>query len=290
MDFKIQLEKITAGERGTDGIIFDFMLDNYQSRTTTILSYEFHLLLSRPTTGEVSFLDMLLPELNAGFEFQMKFTPSEKRYLRLAWHYTPRQLQQVEDWRRDKGPDFELRSRLSVVSIWPGQGGKPQEPTFSGEKCFSNGSYPMRFSVPQDQWASVLDQIGFRHIVLYELPMPPLPPGFSRAEEYLREAWDHHRAGRKDETLLACRKAFEPLAYNLFGDDRLSRETVLARLMTQAGPEKRTEVVKLWGALQDLLSNIGVHERGKPVELTKADSELAAICTTAFIGYLAKQK
>jgi len=60
--------------------------------------------------------------------------------------------------------------------------------------------------------------------------------------------------------------------------------------MTQSGPEKQTSVVKLWEALQNLLSNIGVHERGKPVELTTADSELAAICTTAFIGYLAKQK
>lgn len=289
MNFKIELVRIVAGERGTDGIIFEFMLDNFVSRTATILSYEFQLWLNRQNTGETSFLGLLLPELRPGLDFETKFEPNSKRPLRLAWHYTPSQLQHVEDWRGETEPAFELRGRLSVVSRWPGEGGRLQEPVYSGEYFIFQSGYPMRFSISQAQWASVLDQIGFRHIVLYELPLPPLPPGFSRAEEYLREAWDHHRAGRRDETLLACRKAFEPLAYNLFGDDRLKREEVLARLMTQAGPEKRTAVVKLWESLQNLLSNIGVHERGKPVVLTKADSEIAAICTTAFIGYLAKQ-
>ena len=290
MNFKIELGKITAGENRTDGIVFECMLDNFVSRTATILSYEFQLWLRRPATGDGPFLGLLLPELKPGFDFETQFGPNIKRPLKLVWHYTPSQLQQVEEWRGEGEPAFEIRGRLSVVSRWPGEGGKYQEPGCSGEHFIYNGGYPMQFSVPQAQWASVLNQIGFRHIVLYELPLPPLPPGFSRSEEYLREAWDHHRSGRKDEALLACRKAFESLGYNLFGDDRLKRDEVLARVMTQAAAEKKAAILKYWESLQNLLSNVGVHERGKPIELTKADTELAAICTTAFIGYLAKQK
>ena len=285
----IQLEKVTAGERGTSGIVFALELENPNPRTATVLSYEFQLWLRREATGDVLYLGTLLPEFNAGYEFQMQFGPHDKRRFRLVWHYTTSQLQQVEDWRGDGEPAFEMRGRLSVVSVWPGLEGKPQDPSFSGESFYANNSYPMRFTLSHAQWTLLLDQIGFRHIVLYELPLQPLPPGFSRSEEYLREAWDHHRAGRRDEALLACRKVFEPLGFNLFGVDAVKRREILDRLMTQAAPEKKEAILKLWESLQNF-SNFGVHERGKAVELTKADTELTVICTTAFMGYLAKQK
>lgn len=289
MNFNIRLENVTAPQRGSDGIIFELTLENPHDRTATILSCEFQLWLVRPKTGEALFLGPLLPEYYGGFDFRLQFDPRAQTRIKVSWHYDHQQLQQIEDWRGDHEPSFQIRGRTSVVSVWPGEGGKPQPPQFSGECFFSNNAYPVSFSVSLVRWTELLEQLGFNHVVLYQFPLPQLPPGFSRSEAHLKEAWEHHRAGRRDEALLSCRKVFEPLGFNLYGEVGLKRDEVLSRIMTEASDEKRSEILKLWQSLQNLFSNVGIHERGKPIELTKADTELAVICTTAILGYLAKQ-
>lgn len=107
----------------------------------------------------------------------------------------------------------------------------------------------MNFTISLVKRCDLLEQLRFRHLVLYQFPLPSLPPGFSRSEVNLNEAWKHHRAGRMDEALLACRKVFEPLGFNLTGEIGLRRKEVLSHLMPQASPEKQTEILKLWETL-----------------------------------------
>ena len=132
-----------------------------------------------------------------------------------------------------------------------------------------------------------MEEVGFKHLLLYEFPIPSFPPGFTRSEEHLNKAWEHHRAGRYDEALSACQKGFECLGFNLYGDVRISRGDVLKQLMERDEDEKRQLVQKLWMSLQDFL-HLGRHEKGQPISVTHADSEMALLSATALIGYFAR--
>ena len=294
--FYVRFDKLAAARSGNSAILFQLELDNPADRTATILSCDFELWALIHGSSEAKFLGRLSPDLHGGRDWQRSFGPNEARPFPLTWHCTPERLQHVEDCRAGGDLTLEIRGYLGVAALWPKRDSSLQVPSFASENPFlatlkgGGGSYPIRIAVAPSQWAELLGEIGFRHITLYELPIPPLPPGFSRSETYLKEAWIHHRSGRKDEALLACRKAFEPLGYNLFGDDRLSRRGVLDRLMSGEATGKREAILDFWEKLQDLLSKIGVHEKGEPIDLTYADTELAVICTTALLGYLAKQQ
>ena len=152
----------------------------------------------------------------------------------------------------------------------------------------NSGSYPMRPTVAQSDWVAILNEIGFKHMVLYEFPVLTLPPGFSRSETHLREAWGHHKAGRFGESFLACHKAFECLGFNLYGG-KVNRTELLEQLMNGQEESKRKCIEILWGSLQAFF-HLGRHERETPVHLNEADSEMALLTATALLGYLAKLK
>lgn len=288
-----RLEKIDAAPPGSSGIVFETVLENREPRTATIFSYDFELWLLRDMNAAVAkYLARLSPDFHA--DFPGEFKPNVQKPLKLIWHYTPKQLQEVEEWRQDRNLTIEIRGHLLVASVWPGPSGTTQALSFQWEKPYQaaisgGGAYPIRISVPQSEWATLLSKIGFRHITLYELPMPSFPPGFARSESYLKEAWEHHWAGRRDEALLACFKAFECLGFNLYGEAKLDRQTFLERLMPGIEGHKRKVVEELWESLHEFF-HLGRHERGQPIDLTHADTEMALIFATALLGYLAKQK
>ncbi len=296
--FYIRLDKISAAKPGSSGIVFEMVLDNRVPRSADIFAFDFELwLLKDMSRSAADFLGKLSPDFLTDFSTWTKFGPHDQKPLNLIWHYRPRQLQQIEDWRKGSNPVFEIRGQVAVMSVWPAREGAAPAPSFSsfvweflpGSAGGQSGSYPLRFSFPQSEWAALLNQVDFRHITLYEFPSPPFPPAFSRCESRLKEAWEHHRGGRPDEAFLACRQAFECLGFDIHGDAQLSRRALLERMMSSAPARKRETVANLWESLQNVL-NMGVHERGEPVQLSHSDTEMTLVCATALLGYLAKVK
>lgn len=290
--FSLRLVKFSKA--GTSAISLEFVLSNRASRSATILAYDFDLwLLSDINRRNAVFLGKLWPDLLIDFADCSKLDPQGEKPLTLVWHYQPRQLQQIEDWRKGSSPTFEVRGRVSAMSIWPHVQVEEHKQQFGWENVYGSAgvqnSYPFRFEFPQSDWATLLNEIGFRHLTLYEFPVPSFPPAFTRAEGRLNEAWEHFRAGRCDEAFLSCRQAFETLGHELYGDGNLSRTKVLERLMPSAPIQKRQATDEQWKALQNFL-NMGVHERGESSNVNHADTEMVLVSATALLGYLARYR
>jgi len=284
------LRLVKFSKNGTGGISLEFVLSNRVPRSATILAYDFELwLLSDINRRVVTFLGKLWPDLLTEYADCSKLDGLGEKPFTLVWHYQPKDLQTIEDWRKGSSPVFEIRGQVSAISVWPSP--QAQTPVFAWEKVSGSTGlqpgYPFRFALPQSDWAALLSEIGFRHLTLFEFPVPTFPPAFARAERKLNEAWEHHRAGRSDEAFLSCRQAFESLGHELYGDENLPRGKVLERLMPSVPLRKREAVEEQWKALQNLL-NMGVHERGEPSNMNHADTEMALVSATALLGYLAR--
>src|SRR5712692_1199728 len=273
----LRLEKFSASRPGSSGIVLEFTLCNPVSRTASIVSYDFELwLLADMNRSKATFLSKLSPDFLTEFSDCSKIDPNGEKPLALVWHYMPKQLQEIEDWRKGSNPVFEIRAHVCVLSIWPGHDPAKNLLPMAWEKVYGSSgqsrAFPFRFAYPHSEWTRLLDEIGFRHIILYEFPLPAFPPSFSRAGSLLKDAWDHHRAGRSDESLLACRKAFECLGYDIYGDPKIARRQILERMLPEAPAQKKDVLERHWEALQDVL-NEGVHERQEPVHFSHADTE-----------------
>lgn len=220
-----------------------------------------------------------------------KFEPHNEKFFALTWHYTPKQLQDVELSRKASAPIFEVRAEVCVAAIWPGHVPDLNVSSFASERVWGqNGQqrgWPIRITYPLEDWVALLNTIGFRNLLLHEFPLPVFPTTFSRAAEFVSEAWDHHRAGRTDEALLACRKALECLGFDVYGQVKVARREIVERMMPGAPPAKHDVIEKHWAALQNVL-NQGVHEQGSPVHFDQADTEMVLVSVTSFLAYLAK--
>ena len=113
-----------------------------------------------------------------------------------------------------------------------------------------------------------------------------MPPAFSRSEKHLRDAWHRHRVGEFEGSLVACYKAFECLGFNLFKNDEIKRREVVDLLMDGVEGEKNEVVLQLLKTLQDFC-HLARHERGDPISIRHEDSQLALICASAALSYLA---
>jgi hypothetical protein len=150
-------------------------------------------------------------------------------------------------------------------------------------------SYPIILEIGVPEWISVLDQVGFKHTILHELPIPEFPPGFARPQEHLKKAWQHHFAGQEDEALASCQKAFESLGFNLYGVDDINRAEVLDRLFEGQEERKREAVLKIWTSLAGFF-HLGRHEKGASLRLSKRDGELAVVLATELLNYMAQDR
>jgi len=216
------------------------------------------------------------------------FNPQSGRGFKLIWHFTPHQLQLIEDSREGKEPVFELRSRLLAIVQYCTLDGKPHgNAQYAEESAYDSetNGYPIRFKVDHVSWASILDELGFRHIILQELSIPAFPPAFGRPDAHLKDAWSHHRAGREDAALMSCFKAFECLGFDISGA-QMVRSDVLAHLMSGQEESKREKIKELWKSISEYC-HLGRHDKGAPVQLTHADGELAVVYTTMLLRYLA---
>lgn len=287
--FSVQRTRISGDRTRLGGILFECSMQNRRQRNATLIVQEYELWLLRDIHGgQAQFLSRLSLDLISISTEAPTFTPQSFRPLKLLWHFTPHQLQQIEDVRQGKEPYFELRSRLVAhVQYLTADGRSHGDAYYSEESAYdseSNG-YPIRFKIDHTTWAGILDDVGFRQIILQELSVPSFPPAFGRAENHLKEAWNHHRAGREDATLLSCFKAFECLGFSITGT-QISRADALAHLMNGTEEAKRKKVEGLWETLTNFC-HLGRHDRGAPVQITHADAELAVVSTTMLLSYLA---
>jgi hypothetical protein len=255
----------------------------------TILSEEYELWLSiDPTGSQTEFLSRLSLDLFSVSYGEPKIDPQQRRNLRLIWHYEPRQLQRIEELRRGNPPNFQIRNSLRLISKWlKTDGTPPAEPVIVEERAFGepSNSYPAPVNLDHAKWIQLLDEIGFRQIILHELPIPTFPLEFGRAENHLKAAWNHHRAGREDAALMSCFKTFECLGYSISGA-QMVRTDVLAHLMNGQEEAKREKIQDLWKSLSEYC-HLGRHDKGAPVRLTNEDGELAVVSTTILLKYLA---
>jgi hypothetical protein len=275
---------------GSGDIAFDFLIQNRAPiRQATIQSYVFELwLVNNANRSQAVFLSPLSMSLVAAAMNEPRYKPHEERDLRLIWHCTPTQLQQVERVRNGAAPDFQVRSQIgvNVQSLKPD--GTPHGPAqFVWENLFdATNNYPANVSLDQSVWARLLEELGFRHIILQELSMPTFPPGFERAQAHLADAWAQHRSGKEDGTLQSCYKAFECLGFSLSGQI-VEREALLKKLMDGQEKAKTQTIEKMWNSLSELF-HLGRHDRSEPVHLTHKDGELAVVSATILLKYLAE--
>src|SRR5260370_5131224 len=223
--------------------------------------------------------------MDAVYKFIAEFQAEQEATMRFLWHCTADALQRIEEMRNGGPPNFRLYGQFSVQSTYPGTNSTTQV-------CFENfmsakGGYPYIFQIAQSEWVQLLEKIGFRHVILHELEWPPIPPGWTRSGDGLKEAWNHHRAGKYEEAMLSCRRALECIAINVTGDPKAKRDAVIQHLFPAFPIHKQQAFANLWGSVQDTL-NVAVHNNIQPVTWSKDDSELLLLCTMAPIVRLAR--
>jgi hypothetical protein len=287
--FSLRFQRLSVANSSNSGIFLDFTIQNRASRIATVMSQLYELwLVQNENKSRVEFISPLTLDLRQAATQQPIYQPDEQRPLRLVWHQTPQQLQMVEDLRQGAQPVFQVASRFSVSFQWLNADRTPHAgPVFVEESVFDgqSNSFPVVLDLDRDRWIELLNEIGFRHIILHELPILTFPPGFGRAEKHLNDAWDHFRGGRNDGALQCCYKAFECLGFNVYGD-KIERTRLLSRLLDGEEESKLGAVEALWGAFHGFF-HLGRHERDKPMQLSQRDGELAVVSATVLLRYLA---
>jgi hypothetical protein len=138
--------------------------------------------------------------------------------------------------------------------------------------------------IERTQWADLMNRLGFRPRVLRTLSLLK-SPGFKRANECIKDAWEAHRTNDHDKALQLCFVAFESLGFNLYGDAEMNRGDLLKKILSKSDPNVVNQVAELFKSFQNFL-NLGRHERGQQVSLSAADSKLAIIGAEVLLSYL----
>ena len=250
---------------------------------------EYELWLAKEVSGgPAEFLSRLSGDLTSIPMNQKAYQQQEQRGFKLIWPFSPHQLQRIEDFRQGKEPYFELRSRVVAHVRYIKTDGSPHgDYYFVEESAYDSdtNSNPIHFKLDHATWDEILNAVDFKHIILHELSIPTFPPAFQRPENHLKEAWNHHRAGREDAAMMSCFKAFECLGYSISGA-QITRADVLADLLNGQEEAMREKIKALWASLSDYC-HLGRHDKGAPVHLTHADGELAVVSATVLLRYLA---
>jgi hypothetical protein len=290
MSFQITFVKLAPPQYPDhSGAVFEMNVTNSGGRQARIVGFEFELwhIVNRSSNGGV-YLANLRPDLQK--DFPGKFEPSQSCNLRLIWHLTHEMVQQVEDQRDGKKPSLQVRTKLSVAANWKGQGTAWQPTEIAWEQPYdASGTYPIFLDIPASDWSKFLGDIGFRHLSLERYSTIKMPPEFRVPEAHLLRAWDHHRNNRSEEALQFCFKAFECLGFNLYNDDQMTRADLVKKILQGETKRKIDEVLKLVAALSGFF-HLGRHEQGIAAGVSYKDSELALICASALMSYLAKCK
>ncbi|HET9742884.1 MAG TPA: hypothetical protein VFQ00_09045 [Terriglobales bacterium] len=213
-----------------------------------------------------------------------EFKDQQRSRSRLLWHYTLEQLQEVERIRAGDKVIFHIYARLTVEAIWTSPN-HAAAVNFEIDTPGRRGGWPLQVEIAESDWIALLSQIKFRHPVLDRVPWPSLPPRFRRAEDHLNDAWRYLRTKEPAASLSSCYKAFECLGFDLFGKE-VERKDVLDLLMSGAEAEKQQSVLAILRSLQNYFQ-LGRHEKRAPVHLSQADAQMAVVCTSTILAYLA---
>lgn len=284
MYFTIAINKIdTQYPQNNAPLMLEVTLRNTIKRVARVLNFDFELWHDHGG-APYTIIGQLRPDFqnarDTAYKFIAEYQPEQQATMRFLWHYTPEQLQNIEDSRRGGPLNLRLYGHCLTLSTYPGQTSTIVDwENFMGV----NGGYPYCFSIPQSDWVCLLDKIGFSHLLLHELKWPPFPRAWNRSEKELKEAWNHHRAGRYQEAMLCCRRALECIAINITGDPKAKRSTVVEHLAPGFSTAKQQALANLWGSVQDTL-NLAVHNNVQQVSWSKEDSEYLLLCTTATLG------
>lgn len=290
--FQLRCDRTVANQAGYSGIVFECALENKLHRRATILSQQYELWFQRDLNdASPEFITRLSFDLSSISTDAPNFGPNTAKPIKLIWHFSVNQLQRIEDIRRGKEFWLQIRNRLTVLA----QHLKEDGVTFHGgpyyaEECASDplsNHYPVRFKNDHEAWAKLLDDVGFSHIFLQEIRIPTFPPELKRAEEHLKDAWGHHRAGRERPAMQSCFQAFECLGFDVTGKPDAKRADILAKLMDGKERDKQKKIKALWKAIGEYC-HLGRHDRGSPVHVGHRDGELAVVAATMLLRYLAE--
>jgi hypothetical protein len=279
-------------------IAFDLTIENTAKRYVGFLSFEFELWqVNQQNTLQADTVAYRVAALGSDIRGRLvesgaQVVPemsreNQKSTFRLLWHYTPEQLQHIEDFRDGKEPIFEIRGNVQTMSrtVAVVLGEAPKDTRCETPLSPENGHFlQVRFS--NSDWDKLLNDIEFKHPLLDRLRWPHLPPAFQQSERNLIDAWKHCRSGLPHECLSSCHKAFECLGFNLYSDEAIQRQKMLEVLMPNAQPKIREAILGLMKALQNYYQE-GRHERGERAKLNQNDAEMAVVTATVFLGYLA---
>lgn len=291
--FHLRRDRIIADQPRCSGIVFECALENRAQRKAIVLSHEYELWVSKGVNDpSPEFVARLSFDLSSGsiWADPLPFEPNRARPMKLIWHFSANQLQRVEEVRQGAEPWFQIRSRLTVTARSMNPDGTLRgDPYFAEEFAFDSNTngYPVRFKIDHEEWARILRDVGFSHIVLQELAIPVFPPEFKRAQGHLKDAWDYHRAGHSAPALSSCFKAFECLGFELTGSGSASRNDVVELLMDGKEEAKKAKVIALWKAVGEYC-HMGRHDKDAPVHLNHRDAELAVVSATILLRYLAE--
>jgi len=96
--FYVRFDEIEKAKAPNTGISILLTLVNRDQRMATILSYDFELwLLKNEAATESEFISPLQRDLRQ--DDGGKFQNYQERKIGLLWHFTPRQIQRIQDQR-----------------------------------------------------------------------------------------------------------------------------------------------------------------------------------------------
>ncbi len=283
MSLQFTFHKLQVGIPRLPGMLFSFTIRNPNPCISCIWSYHFELYQAiDPGAAEIRFLGPLVANL--------PFLPDwlndlqQERPCELVWNYERKDIQRIEDVRRDD-VHFEIKGNLLVASDYEGGNAVRREVAWVSPQL--NYAYPIRLKIPQSDWVTLLDEMKFTHILLHEFPAPTYHPAFARSAAHWRDAWEHHRKNEPDAALTECFKAFECLGFDLSGSTAVTRRQLIQSLLAQEAVSKQEKFLAMLEKVQDFM-HLSRHAGNQPAKVNRDDSEMMLLCAASLLGYLSK--
>ena len=182
--------------------------------------------------------------------------------------------QQIEAWERVRlGGQFAIRLTYQGFFV------RPQ----TGIESLSGGD---QRTVSQGEWIAVLAAIGFRRLILVEVPVPDdgAHPSLALATRELRKATTHILAGHDREAVGACRLALDALAHALGEDPTKYDISALVKNNAKLGKPERFAVLR---RVLTILANPAHHSDpdAAAIEWHYEDAHAILAQTAAVLGY-----
>lgn len=266
-----------------EGECFSVIIEvlNIANRKIQVWNHDVQLWQAINGASRCFYLTSLLMHRNN--DTWVEFGPKDVLDFEYLWHYSPSQLQEIEDRRKDQPPGLQLRATYLTSAIWSPE--RPAQTAWEHVFGCEPVAWPINNILSLDSWVQLLDRIGFQSTIAPHISVPPLPPAFNRSAKILAEGWKQHFSGDWLGALASSRMAIECLPFQLF-ETAGDLKSLVSRILLHVPEEKVKAINGLIVAVAEL-RHLACHEKSEPVPPQKTDSELALICTAAILKYLA---